>query len=236
MEIIPTSQGLFLSQHHYIRDLLHSTNMQDAKLVLTPLSTSCDLTLATDTPTNDALEFRRIIGSLQYLALTGPDVSFSVNKLSQYMQAPTEVHMQALKRIHRYLKGTLAHGLHLSQASDLSLTAYCDFDWAGDTMDRKSTAAYIIYLGPNAISWSWKKQPIVARSSNEAEYRTIASTTSKILWLRELLKELHFPLTKAPLLMLDNIGATYLCANPVFHTRMKHLAIDYHFVRELVAN
>jgi len=116
MEILPTSHGLFLSQQHYVRELLISTNMQDAKSVSTPLSTFCDLTPTSDAPSCDIREFCRIIGSLQYLYLTRPDISFSINKLSQYMQAPTEIHMKATKRLLRYLKGTLDHGLHLSQA------------------------------------------------------------------------------------------------------------------------
>jgi len=119
MEILPTND-LFISKQHYVRELLISTNMQDVKPVSTPLSTSCDLTPTSDAPSCDIREFRPIIGSLQYLYLTCPDVSFSVNKLSQYMQAPTEILMKAIKHLLRYLKGTLDHGLHLSRATDLS--------------------------------------------------------------------------------------------------------------------
>ena len=97
-------------------------------------------------------------------------------------------------------------------------------------------ATFLIYMGPNAISWSPKKQSTVAESSNEAKYMNIASTTTELLRLRELLKELDLPIIKAPQLFSDNIGATYLCANPIFHTRMKHLTINYHFVRDLVAS
>ncbi|PNX56481.1 putative copia-type protein [Trifolium pratense] len=142
--------------------------------------------------------------------------------------------MQSLKRVLRYLKHTLTHGLHLVRAPTICLTAFCDADWGGDNVDRKSTGAYIVYLGPNAISWSCKKQSTVARSSTEAEYRTIGSTTTELLWLQQLLLELGIQLPQPPTIFTDNIGANYLCTNPVFHTRMKHLAIDYHFVRDLV--
>ncbi|WVY95893.1 hypothetical protein V8G54_028044 [Vigna mungo] len=176
VEILPVSTGIFLTQHHYIRDLLQSTAMTDAKPVSTPMSTSCDLSANSDASTCNALEYRRIVGSLQYLSLTRPDVSFSVNKLSQYMAAPTESHTQVAKSVLRYLKGTIDHGLQLRRDSNLSLTAFCDADWAGDIVDRRSTAAYIIYYGSNAISWSCKKQPPVAKSSTEADDRTIGTT------------------------------------------------------------
>jgi len=118
----------------------------------------------------------------------------------------------------------------------ISLTTFCDSDWVGDTHDRKSTTAYLIYMGTNVISCSSKKQPTVAKSSTEAEYRTITTTTTELLWLQELLKELGHPIIKTPQLFFDNIGATYICANLVFHTRTKHLVINYHFVRDLVAS
>lgn len=235
VELLPTPTGIFLSQQHYIRDILAKGNMIDAKPVFTPMSTSCSLTSDVDTLNCDPSSYRSIIGSLHYLSITRPDVAFAVNKLSQHMQAPSVIHMQALKRVLRYLKQTIAHGLHLTRTKNLSLTAFCNADWGGDTVDRKSTGAYIVYLGPNAISWSCKKQSTVARSSTEAEYRAIGSTTTEILWLQQLLLELGIHIAQPPTIFSDNIGANYLCANPVFHTRMKHLAIDYHFVRDLVA-
>ena len=207
--------------------------MADSKPVSTPMATSFCSTSTPDATICDSSEFRSILGSLHYLSITRPDIAFSVNKLAQNMQAPTMTHMQALKRILRYLKSTITHGLHLTKSLNKSLIGFCDADWAGDTSDRKSTGAYLIYFGPNVISWSCKKQPTVARSSTEAEYRTIATTTTEILWIQQLLQELGIPIT-APTIFSDNIGATYLCANPIFHSRMKHIAIDYHFVRDLV--
>jgi histone deacetylase 1/2 len=234
VEIIPTKTGLFLTQHHYIRDILLRANMGDCKPVSTPMATSFCSQPKPDSTSCDSKEFRSILGALHYLSITRPDIAFSVNKLAQRMQAPTVTDMQALKRILRYLKSTISNGLHLTRSSNSNLTSFCDADWAGDTTDRKSTGAYLIYFGPNIISWSCKKQPTVAKSSTEAEYRTIATTTQELIWIQNLLQELHIPIT-APTIFSDNIGATYLCANPVFHSRMKHVAIDYHFVRDLVA-
>jgi hypothetical protein len=144
-----------------------------------------------------------LAGSLHYLSTTRPDVAFAVNKLSQHMQAPTTTHMQALKCVLRYLKNIISHGLHLVKTNNLNLTAFCDADWGGDTTDRKSIGAYIVYLGPGAISWSCKKQSTVARSSTEAKYRTIATTTAEIIWIHQLLRELGLvlnqPLISSPI-------------------------------------
>lgn len=138
------------------------------------------------------------------------------------------------KRVLRYLAGTRNHGIFFHKNTPLILHAYSDADWAGDMDDYVSTNAYIIYLGRNPISWSSKKQQGVARSSTEAEYRAVANTASEVIWLCSLLSELHIDLLTAPVIYCDNVGATYLCANPVFHSRMKHIALDYHFTRNMI--
>ena len=127
--------------------------------------------------------------------------------------------------------GTASHGIYIRCDSPLSLHAFSDADWAGDQDDYLSTNAYIIYLGSTPISWSAKKQSDVARSSTEAEYKAVVNTASELCWICSLLTELDIKLPAAPVIYCDNVGATYLCANPVFHSRMKHLALDYHFIR-----
>ncbi|WMV23692.1 hypothetical protein MTR67_017077 [Solanum verrucosum] len=134
------------------------------------------------------------------------------------MQNPTTTHWQALKRVLRYLKATIYHGLHLKRDSPLMLRAFSDADWAGNLDDRSSTSAYIVYLGSNPISWSSKKQKTIARSSTEAEYRAVASTASELAWVHALLHELHQCPSSTPTILCDNIGTTYACANPVFHS------------------
>lgn len=150
------------------------------------------------------------------------------------MHRPTDEHWKAAKRILRYLAGTLSHGIYIRRHSPHTLHAYSDADWAGDTDDYVSTNAYIIYMGSTPIAWSSRKQNGVARSSTEAEYRSVANTAAELRWVCSLLTELRVTLGTTPTIYCDNVGATYLSANPVFHSRMKHLALDFHFVRDNV--
>lgn len=234
VEVQPCSHGLFLNQHKYTTDLLTRARLLDAKPVSTPLDCTVSLTLHDAAPHDNPTEYRALLGGLQYLSLTRPDIAFAVNKLSQFMHTPSTSHWQALKRLLRYLAGTLHHGLTIAGFPDMCLHAFSDSDWAGDKDDFKSTGAYIVYLGRTPISWSSKKQKSVARSSTEAEYRSIANAAAELTWLTNLLGELRIPVSASPVIYCDNIGATNLSANPVFHSRMKHLALDYHFIREKV--
>ncbi|GKA00874.1 retrovirus-related pol polyprotein from transposon TNT 1-94 [Tanacetum coccineum] len=232
VEVISTPSRLFLSQHRHIADLLSRFNMAGAKEVLTPLSSTETLLLNDGSHIVDSSSYRSIVGSLQYLAITRPDVSFAVNKLSQFMHAPTQLHLQALKRVLRYLKGTIHHGLFLNRKSAITLTAFSDSNWGGIKDNGRSTTAYILYLGSNIISWRSARQKSVSRSSTEAEYKALANASAEMMWVQNLLHELGISLHETPTLFCDNTGATYLCANPVYHSCMKHVA---HFVRERVS-
>ncbi|GKC48632.1 ribonuclease H-like domain-containing protein [Tanacetum coccineum] len=116
-----------------------------------------------------------------------------------------------------------------------NLVAYSDADWAGCPMTRRSTSGYCVFLGNNLLSWSSKRQPTLYRSSAEAEYRGVAYAVAETCWLRNLLRELHTPLSSATLVYCDNVSVVYLSCNPVQHQRTKHIEIDIHFVRDLVA-
>ena len=208
--------------------------MSSTKDVSTPLSTTQSLQLIDGTAAVDSSEFCIIIDRLQYLSLTRPDISFAVNKLSQFMHKPTTNHWTSTKRLLRYLKQSIFHGIQIHKADLPILRTYSDADWVGNVDDRMSTSAYISFLGSNPISWSSKKQRAVARSTTEAEYWALANAASETMWLSTLLKELAFPVTESPQLLCDNLGATHLSFNPVNHSRMKHIQINFHFVRDLV--
>ena len=134
------------------------------------------------------------------------------------------------------MKGTLHTGLEFCKAVSTSISIFTDADWAGCPDDRRSTGGFAIFVGPNLISWSSKKQPTVSRSSTEAEYKALANGAAEAIWVESLLKELGVSQQGVPVLWCDNLGATYLTANPVFHARTKHIEIDFHFVRERVAS
>ncbi|GJV05450.1 putative RNA-directed DNA polymerase [Tanacetum coccineum] len=251
IEIVPHVSGILLSQKKYILELLQSAGLSNCNPVSSPMVTSSSLSLDDSTAFSNPVKYRQVVGSLQYVTLSRPDIAFAVNKVCQYMHAPTENHWSAVKRILRYLHGTVEHGMLIRRSSgstlqaftdvlwkgnpDTSLEAFSDADWAGDSDDRRSTGGFAIYLGSNLISWTARKQRTVSRSSTEAEYKALADTVAELTWLQALLHELGIRSSSTPILWCDNLGATYLSANPIFRARTKHVEIDYHFVREKVA-
>jgi hypothetical protein len=208
----------------------------DCKPVSTPVDTQAKVSATFRPPVAYPSQFRSFVEALQYLAFTRPDIAYAVQQICLHMHDPREPHLAAMKRVLCYLRGSLDFGLHLRcSASSSELTVYTDADWAGCSDTRWSTSGYAVFLGDNLVSWSSKRQNIVSRSSAEAEYRVVANGVAEACWLRQLLQELHAPLSKNTPIYCDNVSAVYLSTNPVQRQRTKHVEIDLHFVRERVA-
>ena len=207
-----------------------SASITDSKIVDTPIEYNCHLNSHDGESLSDAAIYRQLVGSLIYLTVTRPDISYSVHVVSQFMAAPKSPHYADVLKILRYLKGTIFDGLHFSSHSSLTLQTYSDAYWVGDPTDRRSTIGYCFLLGDSLISWGSKKQTVVARSSTEAEYRALAAITAELIWLCWLLQDLGVDCSTVTKLYCDNRSAIQIAHNDVFHECTKHIEIDCHFI------
>ncbi|XP_072071613.1 uncharacterized mitochondrial protein AtMg00810-like [Arachis hypogaea] len=206
-----SNSGLILTQKKYIKKLMKKANMVGCTSCHTPLASTVKLSTCGGAKFHDSTLHRSIIGSLQYLTVTRPEISYSVHKLAQFVQSPLESHWKMVKRVLRYLNGTSNHGLHLKKEGSMTMNAYSDLDWAGDPDDRKSTSSYCVFLGSNLVSWASRKQTAVARYSTEAEYRSMADVVAKLIWVKNLLCELQFPPKEPPLLYCESATTKVQC-------------------------
>jgi hypothetical protein len=197
-------------------EIIARAGLTDCKPCATPIDTSAKLSGA---PVSDPTQYRSLTGALQYLTFIRPDISYAVQQVCLHMHDPREPHLTALKRVLRYLQGTPDFGLRLRHSATIELIVYTDADWAGCPDTRRSTSGYAVFLGDNLVSWSWLRLMVFVEAS----------------WLRQLLMELHSPLTRSSMVYCDNVSAFYVSSNPVQHQRTKHIEIDLHFVRDKVA-
>ena len=233
IEVATSRKGLFLNQRKYTIDLLRDSNMLNSKPANTPFDSKLQLDKLGD-PLDSPNYYQKLVGKLIYLTITRPDISFAVSLVSQHMHAPTVVHLCMVKRILRYLKKTIGRGIVMRRNGHTDIIGFSDSDWAGNTIDRRSTTGYCMFVGGNLVSWKSKKQPVVARSSAEAEYRAMAAASCEMVWLKNLLTDLGFSPTSPMKLFCDNQAAMHIAANPVFHERTKHIEVDCHFIRQQV--
>ena len=215
-------------------DILEETGLLRSKPVETPMDLNVKLYEDQGKLLSNPERYCRLVGKLNYLTITRPDISFVVSVLSQFMKDPHLPHWEAVIRIVRYLKVHPGCGLLYKANGHLRVEVYTDANWAGSPSDRKSTTRYCTFLGGNLMTWRSKKQTIVARFSAEVEYRAMAHTSCELMWIKHLLKELRF-VVKLPMTMhCDNQAAIYIVSNPVFHERTKHIEVDCHITREKV--
>nr|KYP36800.1 Copia protein [Cajanus cajan] len=231
IEVARSPTGIFLCQCKYTLDIISECGLLGAKPVGFPLEQNHNLALTTDTPISDPERYRRLIGRLIYLTVTRPELSYCVHILAQFMQNPLQAHWDAALRVVRYLKGHPGQGIILQSNCDLQLYGWCDSDWASCPLPRRSLTGWIVFLGQSPISWKTKKQHIVSRSTAEAEYHSMATTTCELKWLKALLSSLGIDHPRPMRLYCDSQAALHIAANQVFHERTKHIEVDCHFIR-----
>lgn len=234
IEVSQSSKGIFISQGRYAREILKKFKMENANSVSTPCVTGLKLSKKGEGKLVDPTIYRSLVGNLMYLTATRPDLMFVVSMISRFMEKPHSEHWEAAKRILRYVKGTVDYGIFYEAGVPVSLTGFTDSDFGGSIDDSKSTSGYVFNIGSGAISWSSKKQPIVALSTTEAEYIAAAHAGCHLVWLEEILKYLKQKQEADPTLFCDNTSTISVTKNPVLHGKTKHIRIRYHFLRELV--
>ena len=233
-----TKRTVRVTQTTYLRKVLDRFNMANCAPVPTPMvmGTQLEAEVIDKAKPDVVQEYQSMVGSIMYAMIqTRPDICFAVTILSRYNQNPNSKHIAAVKRVIRYLKGTLTHGI--TYGTDDGLLGYTDADWASDVETRRSLGAYIFLLYGGPISWSSKRQQSIALSSCEAEYMAQTQAAKEAIWLTRLLSELDIGLSlpgKPVLIKADNQGAIAIASDPRFHTRTKHIDIQWHFVRDQV--
>ncbi|KAG7578881.1 Reverse transcriptase RNA-dependent DNA polymerase [Arabidopsis thaliana x Arabidopsis arenosa] len=228
IEIARSSEGIYLSQRKYALDIVTEAGLLHSRPSPTPIEQNHKLELNTSELLSHPEEYRRLVGRLIYLLTTRPELSYSVHILSMFMQSPRIDHWNAALRVVRYLKGSPGRGVLLSSDSDLTLTAYCDSDFATCSTSRRSLSGYVMFLGGSPVSWKTKKQDVVSHSSAEAEYRSMRNALNEVRWWKQLLEDLGYPQPKPIELFCDSQAAIHIANNPVFHERTKHIERDCH--------
>ncbi|KAJ9560705.1 LOW QUALITY PROTEIN: hypothetical protein OSB04_005865 [Centaurea solstitialis] len=223
--------GLLINQSKYVKDMLTKFGFLDAKSASTPMETHKQLTADVEGEEVDVHQYRSMIGSLMYLTASRPDIMFAVCVCARFQVRPKDSHLQAVKRIFRYLKGQPRLGLWYPYESPFELLAYTDSDYGGASLDRKSTSGGCQFLGARLVSWQCKKQTTVSTSTAEAEYVAAAQCCSQVLWIQNQMLDYGITFLNTPV-YIDNNSAISIVNNPVKHSKTKHIEIKYHFIRD----
>jgi hypothetical protein len=233
LQVKQTKDGIFINQGKYVKDLLSKFGFKDCSAMKTPMGAATKLDEDLNGKSVDITAYRGMIGSLLYLTASRPDIMFATCLCARYQSCPKESHLQAVKRIFRYLKGCPNLGLWYPKDSGFDLIGYSDSDFAGCKIDRKSTSGGCQLLGNRLVSWSSKKQHSVSISTAEAEYVAAGSCCAQILWMQHQLEDYGVCASRTPI-FCDNTSAIAITNNPVLHSRTKHIDIRYHFIRDHV--
>lgn len=216
LEIVRSSDGLYVHQQKYVMDLIQDARLMECKPVTTPLPKVVKFSKTEGEFLEDPQPYRRLVGWLLYLGFTRPNISHATQQLSQYVQSPCTSHWEGAMYVLRYLKNTSSMGLFFPSNNTMDIIAFCDFDWGACLDTRRSLTGYCIFLGKALISWKTKKQATVSRSTAEEEYRAMVSTVCELQWVSYILKDFHVYASTPITLHCDNLAAIHIAQNPVF--------------------
>ena len=227
-----TNRKLYVSQPSCIVNLSSAFNMQNCDPVSTPADSNSRLS-ASQNPSDSLLKFpyRNAVGALIHLCVNRPDLNFAVGQVAKHSSNPDKSHINAVKRILAYVKGTANYGICFGNNNN-TLVAFCDADYAGDTDTRRSTTGCVVMLNGGPVTWGSRQQQCVSLSTTEAEYVAACETTRQVVWLRNLFQYIGLVQKTATVLFCDNQGAIHLRKNPENHKRTKHIEVQYHYVRK----
>ncbi|XP_016185879.1 uncharacterized protein LOC107627556 [Arachis ipaensis] len=183
------------------------------------------------TALEDKTHYRQLVGRLLYLTNTRPDIAYAMGRLSQFIDCPTNVHMQATQKVLRYLKGCPSVGFFFAADNDLKIIGFSNADWATCADSQRSITGHCFYFGRSLINWKSKKQSTIARSSSEAEYRALALATCQAQWLSYIMWDLGMPVIEPITLFCDNRSAIHIATNPIFYEKTTHIEVDCHTAR-----
>nr|GEX29334.1 hypothetical protein [Tanacetum cinerariifolium] len=235
LQISQSPEGIFIYQSKYALESLKKYGFESCDPVDTSMVEKSKLDEDREGKVVDPSHYRGMIGTLLYLTASRPDLQFAIYMCARCQARPTEKHVHAVKRIFRYLRGTVNRGLWYPKDSSVSLTAFADADHAGCQDTRRSTSGSVQFLEERLISWSSKRQKSAAISSTEAEYIALSGCCAQILWMCSQLSDYGLGFNKISM-YCDNKSAIALCCNNVQHSRSKHIDIRYHFIKEQVEN
>lgn len=229
-----------MDQSAYIKEILARFGMSECKPVGTPSDTSIKLSTNMTNENNGLVgkvPYQEAVGSLLHLTQgTRPDLAYAVNDVSRFNANHSDEHWRAVKRIFRYLKGTMDNKLIFHSKNDTEMHAYSDADWGSQIDDRRSCSGYTVIMSNAAISWCSKRQPIVALSSTEAEYIALSSSVREVIWIRQLAKEVDDKFDGPTLIWCDNQSTIKLAESEAYRPRTKHIDIRFHHTREKIDN
>ncbi|GJZ36588.1 putative ribonuclease H-like domain-containing protein [Tanacetum coccineum] len=231
LQVKQQPDGIFISQDKYVADILKKFDFLSIRTATTPIESNKPLVKDEDGVDVDVHVYRSMIGSLMYLTASRPDIMFAVCACARFQVTPKASHLNAVKRIFRYLKHQPKLGLWYLRDSPFELEAYSDSDYRGASLDRKSTTSRCQFLGRRLISWQCKKQTIMANSTIEAEYVAAANCCGQVLWIQNQMMDYGFNFMNTKI-HIDNESTISVIKNHVAHLRTKHIEIRFHFIRD----